>query len=70
MPEAFAASRTIESPSCFNVANSTSNPNVSQEFTKNPKNKIPSGGSLDMEVNYLQENFGYKWVNQWSMQKR
>jgi len=35
MPEAFAAARTIESPSCFNVANSTSNPNVSQEFTKN-----------------------------------
>jgi hypothetical protein len=33
-----------------------------------PKNKISSGTSLDMEVQYLQETFGYKWVNQWSMQ--
>ncbi|MDZ4183826.1 MAG: hypothetical protein U1D97_02465 [Desulfuromonadales bacterium] len=35
-----------------------------------PKNKIPPGTSLDMEVKYLKEKFGYKWVNQWSMQKR
>jgi len=34
-----------------------------------PKNKIPLGTSLDMEVQYLKENFGYKWVNKWSMRK-
>ncbi len=35
-----------------------------------PKNKISAGTSLDMEVQYLKENLGYKWVNQWSMQKK
>jgi hypothetical protein len=35
-----------------------------------PKNKITAGTSLDMEVQYLQETFGYKWVNQWSMQAK
>jgi hypothetical protein len=34
-----------------------------------PKNKIPSGTSLDIEVKYLKDNFNYKWVNSWSMQK-
>lgn len=35
-----------------------------------PKGQIQAGTSLDMEVKYLKENFGYEWVNQWSMQKR
>lgn len=35
-----------------------------------PKNQITAGTSLDLEVQYLKQNLGYKWVNQWSMQKK
>lgn len=34
------------------------------------RGEIQAGSSLDMEVQYLKEKFGYKWVNEWSMQKR
>jgi hypothetical protein len=34
------------------------------------KRKIPTGTSLDIEVGYLKDKFDYKWVNQWSLQRR
>lgn len=35
-----------------------------------PRSKIIPGTALHTEVKYLQESLGYRWVNQWSLQRK